>query len=36
LYDLAKDPFEKENLAAKQPGKVKELAQRMDAWWKPQ
>lgn len=35
LYDLAKDPFEKENLAAKQPEKRKELAKRLDAWWKP-
>ena len=36
LYDLSKDPFEKENLAAKQPEKVKELTRKLDAWWKPE
>ena len=36
LYDLSKDPFEKENLAAKQPEKVKELTRKLDAWRKPE
>ena len=35
LYDVAKDPTEKDNLAAKHPDKVKELTKRLDAWWKP-
>jgi uncharacterized sulfatase len=35
LFDLAKDPGEKENLAAKHPDKVKELTKKLDAWWKP-
>jgi uncharacterized sulfatase len=34
LYDLAKDPTEKANLADKQPEKVKELTKKLDAWWK--
>jgi arylsulfatase A-like enzyme len=34
LYDLAKDPEEKVNLAAKQPEKVADLAKKLDAWWK--
>jgi uncharacterized sulfatase len=33
LYDLARDPHEKEDLAAKQPAKVEELRKRLDAWW---
>ena len=35
LYDLAKDPTEKTNLAEKQPEKVTELTKKLDAWWKP-
>jgi uncharacterized sulfatase len=35
LYDLSKDPTEKNNLAEKQPDKVKELTKKLDAWWKP-
>jgi uncharacterized sulfatase len=34
LYDLGRDPFEKADLAAKEPGRVKELAAVLDAWWK--
>ena len=35
LYDLADDPTEKNDLAAKFPGRVKTLTARLDAWWKP-
>jgi arylsulfatase A-like enzyme len=35
LYDLTKDPTEKENLAAKHPDKVTELTKKLDAWWEP-
>jgi len=35
LFDLAKDPGEKMNLAATQPEKVVELTKKLDAWWKP-
>ena len=35
LYDLAKDPTEKENLAAKHADKVAELTKKLDVWWKP-
>ncbi len=35
LYDLSKDPTEKDNLALKQPEKVKELTKKLDTWWKP-
>ncbi len=35
LYDLAKDPTEKTDLAEKQPEKVTELTKKLDAWWKP-
>jgi uncharacterized sulfatase len=35
LYDLAKDPFEKTNLAAKRPEELKELTKKLDAWWPP-
>ncbi len=34
LYDLARDPFEKRDLAAEQPGRVNELIAALDAWWK--
>ena len=36
LYDLSKDPTEKDNLAAKQPQKVKDLTKKLDGWWKPE
>ncbi len=36
LYDLAKDASEKDNLAAKNPDKVKELTKKLDGWWKPE
>ncbi|HSQ58606.1 MAG TPA: sulfatase/phosphatase domain-containing protein, partial [Gemmata sp.] len=35
LYDLAKDPFEKDNLAARNAEKVADLSRKLDAWWKP-
>lgn len=35
LYDLARDPFEKRNLAAERPDRVAELTRKLDAWWKP-
>lgn len=34
LYDLGKDPWEKENLAAAQPETVRALREKLDAWWK--
>jgi uncharacterized sulfatase len=33
LYDLAKDPEEKHDLAGRHQQKVKELEQRLDQWW---
>jgi uncharacterized sulfatase len=35
LYDLLRDPNEKDDLAAKNPEKVKELTKKLDSWWKP-
>jgi len=35
LYDLAADPGEKENLAEKRSGVVRELRERLDRWWRP-
>jgi arylsulfatase A-like enzyme len=35
LYDLSKDPTEKDNLAAKHPDKVTDLTKKLDEWWKP-
>jgi uncharacterized sulfatase len=35
LYEIVKDPHEKEDLAAKHPDKVAELTKKLDAWWKP-
>lgn len=35
LYNLKTDPFEKNNLAAKHPDKVKAMTQLLDGWWKP-
>jgi arylsulfatase A-like enzyme len=34
LYDLAKDPVERNDLAATSPGRVKELAAKWDTWAK--
>ncbi len=34
LYDLATDPWEKENLAELESGKVRSLREKLDAWWK--
>jgi uncharacterized sulfatase len=36
LFDLSKDPTEKQNLAAKHPEKVEALTKKLDAWWKPE
>ncbi|HZN65189.1 MAG TPA: sulfatase [Tepidisphaeraceae bacterium] len=33
LYDLRRDPFEKENLSAERPDDVADLLRRLDAWW---
>jgi uncharacterized sulfatase len=35
LYRVSRDPFEKDDLAAAEPGRVNELAKKLDAWWKP-
>jgi uncharacterized sulfatase len=35
LYDLARDPHEEVNLAAKHTERVTELTRMLDAWWKP-
>lgn len=35
LYDLQTDPTEEKNIASSQPDRVKELAAKLDAWWKP-
>jgi uncharacterized sulfatase len=35
LYDLSKDPFEKNNLADKHPDKVKELTALLNRWYQP-
>lgn len=34
LFNLAQDPFEKTNLAEKDPAKVKQLQGLLDQWWK--
>jgi uncharacterized sulfatase len=34
LYDLADDPWEKENLAKLESPTVQSLRARLDAWWK--
>ena len=36
LYDLTNDPFEKENLAAKEADRAENLKRKLDAWWKPE
>lgn len=33
LYDLNHDPHEQQNLASKQPERVRSLQQQLDAWW---
>ncbi len=33
LYDIVADPFEERDLAADLPERVRELTQRIDAWW---
>ena len=35
LYNVGRDPWEKEELSAKHPDKVTELMRKLDAWWKP-
>ena len=36
LYDLEIDPWEKNDLSAVQPGKVKALSRQLDQWWTPE
>jgi uncharacterized sulfatase len=36
LYNLADDPFERLDLAAKHPQRVEHLRGLLDAWWKPE
>jgi uncharacterized sulfatase len=33
LFNIARDPYEKENLATKEASQVKDLTRRVDAWW---
>ena len=33
IYHLRDDPWEKTELSASQPGKVKELSARLEQWW---
>jgi arylsulfatase A-like enzyme len=35
LYDLAGDPFEKNNLASQEAPRVAELDRALDSWWQP-
>lgn len=35
LYNLAKDPHEKKDLAAKEPQRVKAMTKKLNAWWSP-
>jgi uncharacterized sulfatase len=35
LYNLQQDPWEKTDLAAKEPGHARRLRQQLDAWWTP-
>lgn len=35
LYDLQKDPWEQNNLAAKESRRVRTLRQQLDQWWSP-
>lgn len=34
LYDVKRDPFEKDNQAEKEPKRVESLTATLDAWWK--
>ena len=36
LFDLKKDPAEKNNLATKNPKRVKELSALLDEWYMPE
>jgi uncharacterized sulfatase len=36
LYDLRNDPWEKNDLSAAQPRRVKELSRQLDKWWLPE
>jgi uncharacterized sulfatase len=35
LFDVGRDPWEKEDLAAKDPEKATELRKKLDEWWAP-
>ena len=35
LYRLAEDPFELTDLAGREPERVRQLRERLDAWWNP-
>lgn len=35
LYDLSRDPWEKNDLADAEPNKVKDLSTKLNQWWKP-
>lgn len=35
LYNLQNDPWEKDNLAAKESGRARILSRKLDAWWTP-
>ena len=35
LYNLEKDPFEKNKLAEKHPDKAAALMELLDEWWTP-
>lgn len=35
LYNLEKDPWEKNNLLTQQPDIAKKLSTKLDSWWKP-
>lgn len=35
LFQVSRDPGEQTNLAAREPARVAELRQRLDAWWTP-
>lgn len=35
LYDVVRDPWEKTDLAAQQPDRVRQLGKQLDAWWTP-
>jgi uncharacterized sulfatase len=36
LYDLKQDAWEKIDLSATEPGRVKELSQQLEQWWRPE